>query len=445
MRHRCFAATVETIVQLVAKSRIVLRDRALRVHAYGDARFFARGAAWCILASALMVVLGLAAPELLVPPPLSLLVVTVTLATGFLLAAAVVWLGAAWGSATRHGALRVSDALYLEGRGRRLQIPLAAVQRAHLRRRANAITLGTDRGVVLTVALRAPGEASRLLDALAQPGATAPFRVCAYLPSPRHAREVITVAIGFALCLIGMFVTRHVPVALVLGTLAGLSTWFLARMAGWPAFSADLVVGRDGIALRHQGKERFLPLSRIARADPLEGGISLTLTDGEHLRIFLSPPALRRPAGSLTADLCTRRCAHLLRALHDHLHAQPEAAALTPSPAADVLLARRGRALSDWRAALRAAVTDDGGTYRTATLSPARALEVLEDGRAPLDHRIGAALALAPTRDRRAARRLRIAIATSASEDVRAALEQAAEDELQESTLARAHTATGEP
>ena len=107
-------------------------------------------------------------------------------------------------------------------------------------------------------------------------------------------------------------------------------------------------------------------------------------------------------------------------------------------------LGRQGRPLKAWQAALQALVREEAAGYRGAAVPQERALEVLEDGGAPVELRVGAALALSGDREREAARRARRAIEGCVSQDVRAALEQAAEGELEEGMLERARAAAGE-
>jgi hypothetical protein len=110
---------------------------------------------------------------------------------------------------------------------------------------------------------------------------------------------------------------------------------------------------------------------------------------------------------------------------------------------AGALLERRGRPAPAWRAALRCLMAEAGADYRTAKLTREQALAVLEDGGAPAELRIGAALALSSARDRATAERLRIAAEGCASCDVRIALEQAADGEVDEGTLDRALSGGG--
>ncbi|HSO00767.1 MAG TPA: hypothetical protein VLS89_20885, partial [Candidatus Nanopelagicales bacterium] len=151
----------------VSKGRIVLQDRALRVHAFGDARFFGRGAAWSLAVLLFCGVLGVAAPW----SQGALLGLAVGVAGALVVAlgvaAALIWLAAVWGAASRRASVRVSDALYIERAGRRMAIPLRSIRRARVRRGGRALTLAAEGGVVLTLSLADQAEARRLIEAIA--------------------------------------------------------------------------------------------------------------------------------------------------------------------------------------------------------------------------------------------------------------------------------------
>lgn len=466
----------------VVKGRLLLQDRALRVHPYRDARVFGRAGAGSLAAC-----LGLAGAGIALPPPAGVLAglfaaSAAMLAVGLCVAGAAVWLLAAWGAARQRASVRVSDALYLELEGRRRAIPLPAVRGALLRRGGRALTLTTDEGLVLTLALAEPAEARRLLDAIAEGSPAAAWRARVYLPAPPRLRKALAVAFAAAVALLAGALADG-AVALAASALAGITFWVLAEIAGWPCRRAELVVGNDGVALRRAGRERFLPLASIAGVVATEHGLALALAGGERLDLDLLPPALRRPALAeadpaldrdpradpapeaarprllgwlrgrapqpLSGHLAAGRRARALHLLRERLGiaggAGVERVARSGGSTAAALLERRGRALPVWQETLRALVRQAGGGYRVAALSSDQALEVLQDGRAPVEVRIGAAMALSTGDDRAATRRLRAAIAACASEEVRAALEQAAEGELEEATLARARLAAGEP
>ncbi|MEO6576671.1 MAG: hypothetical protein ABIP89_22685, partial [Polyangiaceae bacterium] len=97
------------------------------------------------------------------------------------------------------------------------------------------------------------------------------------------------------------------------------------------------------------------------------------------------------------------------------------------------LLDRGGRSLADWKDAVRSVTA---GSFREAALDLNDLELVLDDHHAPLERRIGAALALHELVDGR--KRVRLAASTSADPRVRVALESAAEDDIDEAELLRA-------
>ena len=404
----------------LAGAPFVLKDRALRIHAYADARVLARAALFSLLAAVALsaggTVLGGVAAVLFI---------------AFLFTALVVWLGAAWGASRERAVLRVSDALHIHHAGRRLSFPLPTLTRARLSRSADALVLRTDRGVAIRLPLQTLDEAPRLLDAIAAGGAGGTWTAPIHLAAPGWIREAIAGALAAPLVALA-WTLADPAVALALGVLSGVTVWVLAMVHGWPRLRADVVVGRDGVVVRRGARERFIPLARIARILETDAGVELILAGGDRIELALIPLWLRASRGDLTRALAQRRRARMAALLRDRI-----ARAGRGDPGAPALLSRRGRSLPAWQAALRALIRDAAG-YRSATLPRDHALEVVEDGRAPVELRIAAALALSPGDGGEATRRLRVAIGACASRDVRGALEQAAEGELDEPTLARA-------
>jgi hypothetical protein len=95
-------------------------------------------------------------------------------------------------------------------------------------------------------------------------------------------------------------------------------------------------------------------------------------------------------------------------------------------------LDRNARPLAEWREGIKAAMT---GSFREAALGTNDLEDVLADPKAPLERRIGAALAL--REDASGRERIRVAAETTADPRVRVALENAASDELDEPALMR--------
>ena len=103
-------------------------------------------------------------------------------------------------------------------------------------------------------------------------------------------------------------------------------------------------------------------------------------------------------------------------------------------------LDRRSRSVSAWRDDLRALLAVEGSGYRGAALGPDQLAEVVEDAGAPTERRVAAAVALSGKGDEESRRRVRVAVEACADRDLRAALEHAAEGEIEEAELHRAMT-----
>jgi hypothetical protein len=252
--------------------------------------------------------------------------------------------------------------------------------------------------------------------------------------------KVVAVAAGGVIASLSCILAGSV-MAVPLGVMSGISVWVLAVIAGWPRLRGEVVVGRDGVAIRCGREERFLPLRRIAGVRAREAWTELSLASGGWIEMLVAPPwrARTRARGALGGVLAERRRNRLAALVRWHMersgHGQGSSAEQ---------LGRQGRPLQAWQAALQALVREESAGYRGAAVPEERALEVLEDGGAPVELRVGAALALSGDREREAARRARRAIEGCASQEVRAALEQAAEGELEEGMLERARAAAGE-
>lgn len=174
-----------------------------------------------------------------------------------------------------------------------------------------------------------------------------------------------------------------------------------------------VVVGTDGVRVDGPFRERFVPRAAIASVGFDRDGTHLALKDGTKVAIGGTGPREQGLADRIEA------------ALHAGSHrSEPPMS----------LLERGGRAFTEWRAALRALAAADPG-YRTASYGVEALAEIACDAEAPVDRRIGAALALGACGDGEARARLRVAASGLASESLRIALEQAADGELEEAAL----------
>jgi hypothetical protein len=184
--------------------------------------------------------------------------------------------------------------------------------------------------------------------------------------------------------------------------------------------SRRVIIGTDGVLVEGAFGNTFIPLASITRVDWTARGLDVvTAGAGGQPRVH-----------QLTSGRSDR--AHALR--ERILEAM---AANRPTGAeGSALVARGGRALPEWREALRRLVR--GGGYRGESVSLETLLRTVESADAPAEQRIGAALALGMAEDGPAKQRLRVAVEGIADETMRAALEEAAAGAEDEAAIAEA-------
>jgi Bacterial PH domain len=223
------------------------------------------------------------------------------------------------------------------------------------------------------------------------------------------------------------------------GPLAGALAWAvgfaLATRLVMEVCVSRVTVGGDGVSLRRNGAERFVPWPAISDVDWDELGVVLRLVDGEEVALPVLSNSMVRDLGDGAVERAVRR----RDALYDRLRVELDAwrARQTDDDGAEALLDRRGRSLEDWRAAAMALLAQVAG-YRSVRLDPCVAARVIEDPAAPIERRVAAVWALREHDGRRASTRVRVALDAAASEPVREALGLAARDELDEVALDRA-------
>ncbi|MDI1483169.1 hypothetical protein [Polyangium sp. y55x31] len=274
-------------------------------------------------------------------------------------------------------------------------------------------------GNVLTIHLLDEEHARAAVDALGF--AAGERRVTIRLASSQRMVTAGCVGLAVSFFVVGLFIFmldiahlegRVLGFALVMGTAA--STLLTVR-AGKPP---EIVVGTDGVLVRRPFSKTYFPYSSL---DHLE-------VDGDRLRLFPKKPDDATLQLKGEPELVTAAASRI-----EEARAAGGASALQTR--VRELLDRKGRSLAEWRNALTGLI--QGGDYRNAMITEDALLAVLEDPAEDRDRRLGAAMLLRVAAPE-AAPRIRIAAETSADDELRAALERAAEEELDDATLERA-------
>lgn len=231
--------------------------------------------------------------------------------------------------------------------------------------------------------------------------------------------QVLVITPPFVLAVIGVYVSIGIlradamPVALVI--VLNAIAWTLAITLA----KTTVRVGRDGLETIWLGQRRFIPHHRIAAVAPYDvfayakdsRGVSLTLTDGEEVRL---------PTGQFeaakTASIALAQAIERARASTDGdaEHVSPE------------VLARSGRTPREWILELRRLGADLGDMRRNAVPLDAL-LRLVEDGKATPAARARAAVAVLASDDPTAKARVRVASQSTAQPKLRVALERIAE------------------
>jgi hypothetical protein len=184
---------------------------------------------------------------------------------------------------------------------------------------------------------------------------------------------------------------------------------------------AHLVIGADGVVIRRLFRDRFVPHARIAAVKVAAQRVELRLDDGS---------TVRAKARHLTPEEQVELSTRLEDARRAWLAGTADQAALAR-------LDRRGRAPAAWRDALRALLGEASG-YREGSLSREDLLRVVESPAAPVERRLGAAMALSADGACEDRARIRVAAEACANPRVRIALAQAASGEIDEAALEEA-------
>ncbi|WP_394838557.1 hypothetical protein LVJ94_16795 [Pendulispora rubella] len=194
-----------------------------------------------------------------------------------------------------------------------------------------------------------------------------------------------------------------------------------------------VTVGADGVLKRGIGLDSFVPYGWIERVETTPHAILLRLTDGSTRTIEAPAPWTKDPFKHPPGPMRDIVAARIEQALYDFRRR-------ATSEGAGIVMARGGRAIPDWHAA----ITGRAAAHYRVAAAPAIPAEdlwrVAEDPGAEETARAGAAVALRAHEDGAlddVKARLRAAARATASPRVRVALEAVA-DASDEDELARA-------
>ncbi|EYF04520.1 hypothetical protein [Chondromyces apiculatus] len=321
--------------------------------------------------------------------------------------------------------------LHLTAHGRTRLIPRRVIQGGIVVPDAiPRLDLNLTAGRTLSIALQQEEDAAHVLDSL---GAGPERRRVAVSVGSAH-RELAAGCLGFpAAAMLWSVVTTIVsqtmfamgstaaplldlrnlglPITVIL---AMATVWALRRLVR----PTRVVIGSDGVLVEHRFKNTWIPFAELQEASAAFDALTFYPRDSD------SPVIELRLPEAVAEGLAKR-----IRAARD--------AGATGSAEArsTELLERGGRGLDAFRADLRKLLAR--GAYRQSGLTSEDVLATLADAQAPRERRIGAAIALRIAEHPEARARIRIAAEASADDTLRAALEEAAEAELDLPTLDR--------
>lgn len=204
---------------------------------------------------------------------------------------------------------------------------------------------------------------------------------------------------------------------LIVGVL--FSLWMSLHYMG-----SQVTIGTDGIKVRDGVFSRFIAWSDVASTAIQQPSVT------SHPYLVIDTREGKRHSIWLGGDTGTEPSTLLARI--DEARA---VAAASKSEVPPQLLARGGRSVRDWAAALVNLLDADAG-YRSQNLDPTALLRLVRDATAPIEQRIAAALALSKKESTR--EQVRVVAAATANEQVRVALESATKGELDERAVEQA-------
>jgi hypothetical protein len=186
----------------------------------------------------------------------------------------------------------------------------------------------------------------------------------------------------------------------------------------------EAVLGTDGVQFRGAIRRRFYPYASLVAAEPHPRGVRLDRRRGRP--VVLPSGRVFTPEGEVYRDVLLERIRAGIAGGGGAGLAQVDLDRLE----------RRGRTLDAWRNDL-ASLLGEHEDYRKRGLSAADLGAVIEDAGAPVERRVAAAVALGARRPDEARRRVRIATQAAVDDDLRLALERAAEGEIEAAAIER--------
>jgi len=217
------------------------------------------------------------------------------------------------------------------------------------------------------------------------------------------------------------------------GTLVATVALVALAVACWQLYRRSrtrLVVGPDGVHVGSFGRQRYVPYDQIEAVEPWPSvgehrgtpmaseGLDLVLRSGERIGMRTIAQRVRHgdPAGDFILDEI--RTALVSYRRRDGTRLNP--------------LDRAGRTAAQWLQDLRALGAGAQAGHRSAAAPTDEMWRVLEDPNASADQRAASAVALAAGGDAGARLRIERLSGATANPQLQAALEAAAEDELEE-------------
>lgn len=202
---------------------------------------------------------------------------------------------------------------------------------------------------------------------------------------------------------------------------------FFASSATRPLLNRiDLRIGTDGVLRTHLLQTHFFAFTRIRKVWAIGSRVTIQLVDNSIAHLKLDGPSSSEKRTQMSRD---RAIVELIRMrVQDGVE---RGIAATEVLRQDFEVARGAREVREWLAELRrlrVPIAD----YRTAPQPEIDLDALFADGALDAQTRIGAAFALRARHGDKAAPRLRVAAATTASPELRAAFDQIAEGSFQD-------------